>query len=109
MVLDWRSAQRDLVFEATGLQHVIAGEAVVPDHATALTHADRRARRHQDRALESGHLVAQEPVVLPHLAAAIDLGPRALLRIGGVGVGDAGHVHGEDARVRWPVPRPFWP
>ena len=109
MVLDRRSAQPDLVFEAAGVEHVITGKAVVADHASALAHADGRARRHQDRALEAGHLVAQEPVVLPHLAAAFDLGVRELLRVGGVDVGDAGHVHGDDAGMRCPVPRPFEP
>ena len=51
--------------------------------------------------------LSQEPVVLPHLAATLDLSTCELLRVGGVDVGDAGHVHRHDVGMRWPVPRPL--
>ena len=43
-------------------------------------------------------------MVLLHLPATLDLGAGQLLRIRGVHVGDASHVHEDHARVRRPVP-----
>ena len=74
VVLDRRAAQRDLVGEAAPAEDVLAGQAVVAVDPAALPHADGRAGGHDHGSLEAGHAIAQEPVVLRDLAAALHLG-----------------------------------
>src|SRR6266702_6438439 len=92
VVLDRGPAQRDLVIEAPGPEHIITRQPVVADDAPALPHANRGTGGDQNGVFEARHAVAEKTVILMDLAPPFDLGSSQLLRIGGVDIWNARHV-----------------
>ena len=100
VLLDRRSAPRDLVVELPGGEDLLGRQHVLADDAAALAHADRRARRHEHRTLVSRNALAQEAKVLARLASPLTLGRGKLVGIRRVDFSDARHQRHHHAFVR---------
>lgn len=84
MALDRPGVQTDRIGKARTVQHIVAAQLVGTADPPRFAHAELRADVDQLRALEAGHLGAQEAQVLDHLAAALDFAGAELHRIGGI-------------------------